>query len=330
MILLYVCSLIPIVLFIIALLLMDSFSLTSWKRLIYTAVAGIIAFYLCHFIGKWTGFEKNIFFVPFIEETLKGVIVLILIANKKIALLGDATIYGSSVGAGFGLAENVTFLITTTKEIVIGEALLKGFEAAVMHIGCTSLLAVMLVMVKQKRFGTKNWQQNLAFAVAFLAAYVVHFVHNEAPIPPIIMTTALVIYFIFSKRSLFKKNAHQVHEWIDDCINNEISLLGSIRNGQLSNTNAGKYMLTLKESFDKETFFDMCCYVSEYLELSIAAKSNLILKEAGLPIASKPENKNRIAELNALRHRIGHTGILALYPIVQVTDVDQWVMNELI
>ena len=330
MVLLYICSLVPILLFILTLLVMDSFSLTSWKRLALTMAGGALCFFVWHFVGSTTGLEHNIFAVPVFEELLKGIIIFILISNKKIALLGDATIYGAAVGAGFGLAENVMFLATTTEHIVVGESVLLGFEAAVMHIGCTSLLAVMLIMVKHERFGKEFWKQNLAAAVAFIAAFAVHFIHNVAPVPPVIMTAVLVVYFVISKRSMFKKNARQIHEWIDDCINNEIALLGAIRNGQLATTNAGQYLMTLKESFDGATFFDMCCFISEYLELSIAAKSNLILKEAGLPINKDPLNRNRIAELNALKKRIGYTGLRALEPIVQIKAVDNWVVNELI
>ncbi|MBP5710485.1 MAG: PrsW family intramembrane metalloprotease [Bacteroidales bacterium] len=334
MILLYICSLVPILLFIVLLILMDSFSLTSWKRLTTTTVNGALCYFAWHFLGEVTDLEGNMFAVPVFEELLKGLIIFILIARKKIALLGDATIYGAAVGAGFGLAENVMYLVASTELIVDSEAILEaillGFEAAVMHIGCTSLLAMILIMVKHERFGKEPWKQNIAVAAAFIITCFVHFVHNEAPIPPIIMTAVLVVYFVISKRSLFKKNARQIHEWIDDCINNEIALLGAIRNGQLSTTNAGKYLLTLKESFDGVTFFDMCCFISEYLELSIAAKSNLILKEAGLPIKKDPLNKSRIAELKALKKRIGYTGLEALAPIVQMKAVDNWVVNELI
>ena len=334
MILLYICSLVPILLFILTLLVMDSFSLTNWKRLTTTTVNGALCYFAWHFLGEVTGLEGNMFAVPVFEELLKGLIIFILIARKKIALLGDATIYGAAVGAGFGLAENVMYLVASTELIVdsetILEAMLRGFEAAVMHIGCTTLLAVMLIMIKHERFGKGFWRQNIAVIMAFLAAFIVHFVHNEAPVPPVIMTAVLVVYFVISKRSMFKKNARQIHEWIDDCINNEIALLGAIRNGQLATTNAGQYLLTLKESFDGATFFDMCCFISEYLELSIAAKSNLILKEAGLPINKDPLNKSRIAELKALKKRIGYTGLNALAPIVQMKAVDNWVVNELI
>lgn len=330
MLLLYICSIVPILLFILILLFMDSFSLTSWRRLAGTIAGGIVCFIAWHYIGSVTGLGDNKFAIPVFEELIKGTIILLLIANKKIALFGDATINGASVGAGFGLAENVNFLLTTNEQIVIGEAILRGFEAAVMHIGCTSLLAVMLIMVKQDRFGKKQWQHTIALLVAFIAAFAVHFIHNEAPIPPAIMTAILVVYFVISKRSMFKKNERQIHDWIDNCINNEISLLGAIRNGNLSSTNAGEYLMTLKDSFDGDTFFDMCCFISEYLELSIAAKSNLILKEAGLPIKKDPLNKSRMAELNALKKRIGITGMRALAPIVQIKEVDNWVVHELI
>lgn len=333
-ILLYILSIVPISLFILALLLMDSFKLTSWKRLLFSALGGVLCCFILFEISLLLHLDERGIADAILGEVMKGSIVLFLLKKRKIALLGDATIYGSTVGAGFATAESILHLshgLFLHHEIVAGEAIMIGLEAAVMHIGCTSLLAMMLIMAQQNKFGTKVWQKSVAYAIAFVAACAVHIIHNWATfIPPIILTSILVIYFVVSKRSLFKKNEKAIHDWIDDCINNEIALLGAIRKGELSTTNAGQYLLTLKECFDGETFFDMCCYISEYLELSIAAKSNLLLKEAGLPIIKKPENAARIAELKALKKRIGYTGEYAIAPIVQIRAVDQWILKELI
>lgn len=333
-ILLYILSIVPITLFIMTLLLMDSFKLTSWKRLFGTAVSGAVCCLVMFGLGLLLNIEERGTVDAILSEVLKGSILLYLLKNRKIALLSDATIYGSTVGAGYATAECVLLLshsLVLHHEIVVGEAIMIGLEAAVMHIGCTSLLAMMLIMAQQNKFGTKTWQKAFAYTIAFVAACAVHIIHNWATfIPPIILTSILVVYFVVSKRSLFKKNEKAIHDWIDDCINNEIALLGAIRKGELTTTNAGKYLLTLKECFDGETFFDMCCYISEYLELSITAKSNLLLKEAGLPIIKKPENAARIAELKALKKRIGYTGEHAIAPIVQIRAVDQWILKELI
>lgn len=331
--LLYILSFLPLGLFVALLLWMDSFSLTNGKRLAWSALYGAITCMVVLSIATWIFHEsKNyeLFVAPVLEEILKGSIILYLVLKGKSVLIGDATIYGAAVGAGFGVVENVFFLTFIVNGVNPAEAIMQGFEAAVMHIGCTSTLAMMLAMTIQGRFGNTQRRKTIAFAVAFFLAIIIHFLHSIAPIPPIIMTALLVVYFVFSKWSLFKKNERAIHDWIDKCINNDVALLGAIRKGELSTTNAGQYLLTIKSSVSPEVFFDMCCFISEYLELSIAAKSNLILKEAGLPVVKKDDSAARIAELRALKKRIGKMGMVAIEPIVQLKEIDRWVTKEMI
>lgn len=323
-------SLIPYSLFLLVLQLMDAFSLTRWGRLLMTTLAGMLCFVLSTlFFGLIPSWGNNIICVSVFQEIVKGSIILFMISRRRIALSGDATIYGASVGGGFAVAES---LFMTWNHGAAGAwlILLENFDVAVLHIGCTSTLAQMLIMARNNTFGSKEWQKQLGLYFAFFLAIVVHYIHLLEPLPVLAMIILLSIYFTVSKWSLFRKNEKYIHNWVDDCINNEITLLANIKRGALGQTNAGKYLLTLKDQFEPETFFDMCCFVSEFLELSIAAKSNLLLKEAGLPVREIPESKARIAELRALRERIGKVGELALRPVIPMKDVDQWIVNELV
>ena len=199
-----------------------------------------------------------------------------------------------------------------------------------MHIGCTSLLAMALIMVHQGKYGSSVKAKVLGSIAAFLATFVVHYIHALEPINPLLLTALLIVYFVLSKRSLFKKNSKFVHDWLDAGINNEINLLGAVKRGEFSTTKAGEYLLSLKERFEPETFFDMYCYVQNYLELSISARSNLILKEAGMPPVHDPANAARLQEMDVLRKRIGPTAELALRPIVDRGQVNTWAMHQLV
>ena len=100
--------------------------------------------------------------------------------------------------------------------------------------------------------------------------------------------------------------------------------------GEFTTTRAGEYLLTLKERFEPETFFDMYCYIQNYLELSIAARSNLILKEAGMDPIRDRVNSDRLREMEVLRKRIGPTAELALRPIVDRNQVNAWAMENMV
>lgn len=329
---LYFLTALPLALFIVYLLVMDSFKLTKWSTLVSSIAAGLVMYLVSWLICRIPGFGSSKLMVSIVEELCKGAILYVLIARHKVGLMGDATIYGSAIGAGFGLMSNVFHLHHLLLEGGVNgwHTIFLGFEAAVMHIGCTSLLAMALMMVHEGKFGESARAKAIGVVVSFMVTIIVHYVHALEPIDPLILTALLVIYYFISKRSLFKKNEKFVHEWLDEGISNEINLLGSLKRGEFSGTRAGEYMLTLKESFEPETFFDMYCYIQNYLELSIAARSNLILKEAGLDPVQDPVNKARLQEMAELRRRIGLTGEQALRPIVDRTQVNEWAVENLV
>lgn len=329
MVWLYILSAVPLALFIVLLLVMDSFSLTKWSTLVWCIVAGMVMYGASWLICRIPGIASNRLLVSIVEESCKGAIVYLLIARRKVGLLGDATIYGSAIGAGFGLVANIVWLTAHGGANVLHTVFL-GFEAAVMHIGCTSTLAMALIMVHQGKFGTSLRARAIGSFVAFLAAFLIHYIHALEPINPIVLTLLLIIYFILSKRSLFKKDSKFIHDWLDAGINNEISLLGALNRGEFTATKAGEYLLSLKERFDPEIYFDMYCYIQNYLELSIAARSNLILKEAGMSPLHDKVNEDRLQEMEVIRKRIGPTAELALRPIVDRNQVNAWAMKNMV
>ena len=328
----YLLTAVPLAVFIVYLLVMDSFKLTTWPKLLSSIGAGMLMFLLSWLICRIPAIGQSKLMISVVEELCKGAILYMLINRHKVGLLGDATIYGSAIGAGFGFLSNCFHLHHLLAEGAVNgwHTMFLGFEAAVMHIGCTSLLAMALMMVHQGKFGDSRRAKVLGTVISFAITIVVHYVHALEPIDPLILTGLLVAYYFISKRSLFKKNQKFVHEWLDEGINNEITLLGAFKRGEFSGTRAGEYMLTLKERFEPEVFFDMYCYVQNYLELSIAARSNLILKEAGIDPVRDPENQARLREMQDLRKRIGPTAVQSLIPIVDRSQVNQWAMSSLI
>lgn len=327
--LLLILAMLPLLLFVAVVIWMDAFSLTNWKRLIFCLLSGWLCYMICWLIAHnlpETALKDCL--IAVLSEFLKGLPLLALVLLRKIVMLGDATIYGSAVGAGFGIGENIHIVLSG--HVGPGMAVLYGFEAAVMHIGCSSLLALGLILAKQEASSWSFMKRNMVVVSVFLMVMIVHIIHEVVPIDPVLLTILLVIYFVYSKHHMFKKNEKNVHQWIDQCLNNDVALLASIKRGELSTTKAGQYLLSIKDAFDKETFFDICCYISEYLELSITAKSNLLLKEAGFPVSHDDTSKNRIMELKALRKRIGEAGVVAVNPIVNIDDVDRWVVEAVL
>ena len=241
-VLLYFCAILPILLFLFFLLKIDAFSLSRGKHLANSILAGVLCCLVCHFLYKWTALGESKLAVSIIEESLKGALLLYLVLSRRVGLLSEATIQGSAIGVGFGLMENI-LKVSAAAHMNVGHAVLLGFEAAVMHEGCTSLLAMVLVMSLQGKFGQSRARKAAGYAAAFVAAYVVHFVHALEPLPPLILTTLLAVYFIYSKHHLFKQNERYIHDWIDSHIGGEVELLAAMQRGEFADTNAGRFLL---------------------------------------------------------------------------------------
>ena len=176
MVWLYLLSALPLALFIIFLLVMDSFKLTRWTTLVFCILAGAAMCFLSRLICRIPELAASRLAVSAVEEILKGLILYYLLARHKVGLLGDTSIYGSAIGAGFALVSNA-FYLAAHGEVHVAHTVFLGFESAVMHIGCTSTLAMALIMVHQGKFGDTRRAKTLGTVGAFIATILIHYVH---------------------------------------------------------------------------------------------------------------------------------------------------------
>jgi hypothetical protein len=102
-----------------------------------------------------------------------------------------------------------------------------------------------------------------------------------------------------------------------------------INKGQFRNTKAGEYLTSLKSKFKGEVILDMYCFIGLYLELSIKAKRNIMLKESGFPPIIEPDINNKLTELKQLRKQIGTVGELTLAPLIRMNYRDLWKLKSL-
>ena len=85
---LYILTAVPLALFIILLVVMDSFSLTRWTTLLYSIGAGMVMFLVSWLICRIPAIGGNRLLVSIVEELCKGAFLYILIVRQKVGLLG--------------------------------------------------------------------------------------------------------------------------------------------------------------------------------------------------------------------------------------------------
>ena len=85
----------------------------------------------------------------------------------------------------------------------------------------------------------------------------------------------------------------------------------------------------LATGFPPDLRGDMLSLLQLTTELSMRAKGDLMLREAGVEAAPDPELDGLFAELRYLEKSIGPTGMLAVRPLLSQTPRDLWEMHRL-
>ncbi|MBU2554869.1 MAG: PrsW family intramembrane metalloprotease [Bacteroidetes bacterium] len=324
-------SFLPVLLFLFILYRLDSFKLVKVKMLVMCLLWGMLATFLVYYTNNWLREQLGLKFedfsrygAPLTEEIFKVALVVYLISRKKIGFSVDAAIYGFAAGAGFSLAENVFYLLVMNTETGMMVWLLRGFGTAMMHGGCTALFA-MIIMDGINR----NKPLVLAIFPGLIAAFLIHSVFNHFFLNPFLQTALIFIVLPLVFVVVFQRSNSVLQNWLEIEFNSEVEMLRMIRQGKISHTKAGDYLISLKQHFSPEVLVDLHCYFSLYLELSIKAKRNLMLKENGFPLIEEADIMEKLLEIKMLRKQVGKLGELALQPLVRMNHRELWKLNLL-
>src|SRR5215210_138786 len=126
------------------------------------------------------------FAAPWIEETLKGAVIVGLFAFNRIGFKLDAVISGFAVGAGFSVVENMIYL-TRFPELTASVWMVRGLGTAVMHGTTLAILAAIAheFAEREMRQEAREYRFNLLwFVPGLLAAVALHTLFNQFPDRP--------------------------------------------------------------------------------------------------------------------------------------------------
>ena len=326
-----VLGILPVVAFLIALVMLDSYKLVRLTRVLaLLAVGGVLAG-LCAFLnpalvdalGMPPGDYRR-YVGPPIEELLKGLVIALGIARRRIGFLVDAAVWGFAIGAGFAAVENIHYFL------VLGEPnvtvwLIRGFGTAIMHGGATSLMAIASQLMTERHDSiAPQW-----FVPGFVLATSVHSFFNHFVLSPRLSTLLLLVFLPFLFVVVFRASEKATHSWLSAGFDSDQELLEVIRKGEFSESRLGGYLDALKRQFPPEIVADMLCLIRLHLELSIRAKGVLLMQRAGFEAPADPEVDARFDELKYLEQSIGVTGRLALAPIFSMSSRDLWQFHTL-
>jgi protease PrsW len=327
----FALALAPVLLFLVALQALDSYKLVA-SRTVFTALgAGAMAAVLCFAINsfifwRFPGYQDQYarFGAPVVEEISKAVYWIFLIATARVAFMADSAICGFAVGAGFALIENISYLHMLQGNGV-GIWILRGFGTAVMHGGVAALGAIISAYLLESR----QWRGVRLFAPGILAAVALHSLFNQSLQFPVASMVAAVAGFPLILALVFYISERSLRRWLGGKMDRDIDILIMIGSQEFQQSRVGAYLLSLQEAFPPELRGDMLSLLQLTTELSVRAKSDLMLREVGLEVAPDPELESLFTELRYLQKSIGPTGMMAVRPLLAQTPRDLWEMHRL-
>ena len=340
---LFVAAILPVVIYIFIVYKIDNFSLINVKNLFLQVLCGMVAALVCFGLFQLTGLilseNQSDFFNPVLEEIIKAIPLLWLATRKKIVFFIDSIICGAAIGGGFSILENIFYLLLGN-EMGIGTVLFRGLEVALIHMGCSAIIAaglmlgIRLILRSRSRLPIKNSDALMVISLLVVAP-VLHVCHNTFHFNPLVQ----FIFVIGTMGGLlvwiYFYDVEMIHRWLDTGLDKQLSLLDSIKKGQLSDTPTGHFLQSVKDAFPPEDFFDMICFVQLHVRLSVASRSRVMLWESGLerdlPLTDEMKELilSQYTEYRLLEKRLGNTARMTIAPIVKYDPAEYKALEDL-
>ena len=340
---LFVAALLPVVIYIFVVYKIDNFSLISIKNLFLQVLCGMVAALACFGLFQLTGLilseNQSDFFNPVLEEIIKAIPLLWFATRKKIVFFIDSVICGAAVGGGFSILENIFYLLLGN-EMGIGTVLFRGLEVALIHMGCSAIIAaglmlgIRLILRSRSRLSIRN--SDALIVISLLAVSpILHLCHNTVHFNPLVQ----FIFVIGTMGGLlvwtYFYDVEMIHSWLDTGLDKQLSLLDSIKKGLLDDTPTGNFLETVKDVFPPEDFFDIICYVQLHVELSVASRSRVLVRESGLerdlPLTDEMKEmiRSQYTEYKLLEKRLGNAARMTIAPIVKFDPAEYKALEDL-
>jgi RsiW-degrading membrane proteinase PrsW (M82 family) len=318
-------ALLPVVGFLAVLYTMDGFKLVPIRSVLATLAAGGCAALLSLWLWNILGLDAQAshllmyYDAPILEEVLKASILIALIARGRVGFLIDAAVHGFSVGAGFALVENITYL-HAFGAAPLALWLVRGLGTAMLHGGTTAIFAI----VSRALRGRFPRHPIVAFLPGLTAAVVIHAGFNALPLPPMILTAVIMLVLPLLLLFTFDRSERAIREWMGAGMDLDVELLDLVTSQSFTVTRFGQYLRELSERFPAVVVADMYCLLRLELELSVHARAMIMARDAGVELKGDEDLEASLAEREYLHRSIGRAGLLALRPLHVTSHQDRW------
>lgn len=311
-------GLLPVVLFLIGLVALDSYRLLTRRQvaisIAWGTVAAVVAFAVHRILLDRVGLDPVVlrrYTAPVLEELLKSALVIGLVLRARVGFLVDAAVHGFAAGAGFALVENVWYAQA------LGDSnpwlwVVRGLGTAVLHGSTTAIVGIVTkgLADRQPHPGAWNALPGLGLAIG------VHSAYNHLALNPLVATAMVLLAAPVAMLGAFEVSERSTRDWVGHGLDRDADLLELIHTGAIAHNPAGEYLTSLRSRFPGPTVADMLCLLEIRLELALRVKGLLLAREAGLEVRPDPDVLANLRELRFLERSIGPTGRLAMRPLL--------------
>jgi RsiW-degrading membrane proteinase PrsW (M82 family) len=331
-------ALVPVLVMLAIFVWLDAFKLMSLGEIMLLLLLGggaaLIAYPISgRFIDTLPiGFNNYSRYVaPWIEEALKGLVMVILFRLNRIGYKLDAVISGFAIGAGFSVIENVLYL-TIFPFYGAGTWLVRGLGTAVMH-GTT--LAILAAIAHE--FAERETRQAAAdfdfhlwwFLPGYLIAVAIHTLFNQFPDKPLLAMLGAAMFAPIALIAIFHFGQAEAERWLIAERAEHRAQVEALRAGGWPEGPAGRKIAALAERVGPKASERFRRYWELQAWLIAEAEETMLEEEAGDAEFDATEVRAALAELAGLKQALGKSTFAAFNALLPFSRNDYWELSEL-
>jgi RsiW-degrading membrane proteinase PrsW (M82 family) len=331
-------ALLPVLVLLAVFIWLDAFKLMNAKEITILLILGGVGAVAAYPVsGKMLdtlpiGFSLySRFIAPWIEEAIKGLIMIGLFRMNRIGYKLDAVISGFAIGAGFSVVENILYL-TLFPNYGIGTWLVRGFGTAIMHGTTLAVLAAIAheFAERETHEAAGDYRFNLMwFVPGYGVAVALHMAFNQFPERPLLAMLGAVVVAPILLIGILSFGTSEAHRWLVEEEAEHLAQLEALRSGRWPDNPAGVKIAALADRLDAEA----AKRIRRYWEIMawLVAEAEEVMLEVEGGDAKFDSDKIRAAfdELDGLKRALGRSTFTAFQALLPFSRNDQWEVAEL-
>jgi RsiW-degrading membrane proteinase PrsW (M82 family) len=331
-------ALVPVLILLAIFVWFDAFKLMRiGEILVLLALGGLAAVASYPVSGRLLdtlpiGFSNySRFYAPWIEEAIKGAVIVGLFRFNRIGFKLDAVISGFAVGAGFSVVENIIYLVRLP-DYGASTWLVRGLGTAVMHGVTLAILAATAheFAERETRGKASDFNFNLMwFVPGYLIAVVIHTIFNQFPDEPLLAMLGASMFAPIAILGIFQFGTAEAQKWLQAEHAEHRAQYEALRAGGWPDSDSGRRVAQFTARLNKRS----AARVRRFWELKawlVLQAEEALLEEAEGDVAFDADAiRKAFGESEMIEGELGRTLVQALGPLLPFSRNDEWELGEL-